>query len=210
VHILSKKRFKDGSILEWADRESLRYTKGDFITYIWVEPDGPGIFSAPRVIRSYELNRWDEYPDGASEIIEEDKKRDIIDKVKSYYLRCRDETLEEKLDRDNRVAKFQAGKETVPFDKKVLEDGSIIEPDDRRGRIKYTEGSYSTSIKIDIRNHLLKKNEWILISSSIIKWKTRPQGAQEMINKEKKQEIIEKVKMCYREMLPGKIILKIE
>ena len=74
---LFKKRkvtFEDGSSVEWSGRDSLKYTEGGSSVYIWVDFES-GFFSNGKVIKSSSINTW-----GG-----EEKKKEIIDKVKGYY-----------------------------------------------------------------------------------------------------------------------------
>lgn len=84
----NKLNFPDGSCLEWVDRETLRYSEKDMSVLIWVDYE-PGFFSAGRVIKAASIDKWiSAGPMNASEI-EEDKKQEIIRKIRQYYKKSR-------------------------------------------------------------------------------------------------------------------------
>lgn len=82
----NKKIFKDGSFLEWVDKETLRYVEGGFNVLVWVDYFEEGLFSNGRVIKASSLVKWDSKPQNYSETIDELKKNEIINKIKEYYL----------------------------------------------------------------------------------------------------------------------------
>ena len=88
----TRKVFDDGSSVEWIDKETIKYTEGDYSLLIWVDFE-PGFFSYGRTIKSASIETWDTKPRGESKLIDENKKQDIIDKIQRYYKsfgkRCR-------------------------------------------------------------------------------------------------------------------------
>lgn len=81
---MSKKTFDDGSSVEWVDKETVRYSEGEFSVLIWVDFE-PGFWSSGRVIRSSSIKNWSATPTGCSATIDAEKKREIIDKIQRYY-----------------------------------------------------------------------------------------------------------------------------
>jgi hypothetical protein len=78
------KTFNDGSSVDWVDKETLRYTKGEFSALIWVDFE-PGFFSAGRIIRSFSIAKWEAAPVGSTDEIDTESKEEIINKIKLYY-----------------------------------------------------------------------------------------------------------------------------
>jgi hypothetical protein len=56
-----KKTFDNGSYVEWVDRETLKYTSGDFSVLVWVDFE-PGLFSGGRIIKASSIKNWDAKP----------------------------------------------------------------------------------------------------------------------------------------------------
>lgn len=76
--------FDDGSVIEWVDRETLRYSEGNFSSLIWVDFE-PGIFNSGRIINSSSIVRWERSPPGSPEDIDMDKRKEILSKIQLYY-----------------------------------------------------------------------------------------------------------------------------
>lgn len=77
--------FDDGSSIEWEDRQSLKYDEGNgYMALIWVD-DEPGFFSRGMVLMIQSLDRWREAPTGCSLEISNEKKQEIVNKVRKYY-----------------------------------------------------------------------------------------------------------------------------
>jgi hypothetical protein len=74
----------DGSRLVWKDRETLCYEDAGRLALIWVDYE-PGFFSRGRVIHMSSLERWHQTPQGADEAISDEKKGQIIAKVRQYF-----------------------------------------------------------------------------------------------------------------------------
>jgi hypothetical protein len=74
----------DGSVIEWVDKETLRYTENGFSVSIWVDFE-PGFFNSRRIIKSSSIVRWDIRPEGCSDAIGMDKRNEILAKVQQYY-----------------------------------------------------------------------------------------------------------------------------
>lgn len=77
--------FDDGSSIEWEDRESLQYREVDgHIALIWVDFE-PGFFSRGRVLMIESLDKWHTVPEGRSLDLSNEKREEIIAKVRKYY-----------------------------------------------------------------------------------------------------------------------------
>jgi hypothetical protein len=61
VYMSRKKTFDNGSYVEWVDRETLKYTSGDFSVLVWVDFE-PGLFSGGRIIKASSIKNWDAKP----------------------------------------------------------------------------------------------------------------------------------------------------
>lgn len=79
-----KKVFDDGSVVEWVDKETLRYTNGSFSVLVWVDFE-PGFFSTGRIIKASSIKKWDTFPNGDIETVNDMQKRDIIERIQKYY-----------------------------------------------------------------------------------------------------------------------------
>ena len=185
---MSKKQtFEDGSSVEWVDRETVKYTENGFSTLVWVD-FAPGFFSGGRVIISSHIIKWRSWPAGSSELIDENKKREIIEKIKKYFgKKCREETLEERVGREKIEAKITS--------KKIFEGCSSIEPINRE-LYKYTEEGFSTTVRVVYKPGFFS-GKWIIKSSSLVKWDSWPDGSSEFIDENKKQEIIEQIQRYF-------------
>jgi len=80
----TRKFFNDGSSIEWIDRETLQYLEGEFSVLVWVDFE-PGFFSNGKIIKASSIIKWDTKPDECTELIDEIKKKEIIDKIQQYY-----------------------------------------------------------------------------------------------------------------------------
>ena len=58
--------------------------KGRIKSPCWVDFE-PGLFSNGRIIKSESISVWDSKPDDVPEVIDESTKKEIIEKIKSYY-----------------------------------------------------------------------------------------------------------------------------
>jgi len=76
--------FDDGSIVEWIDRETLKYTTGDYSVLVWVDFE-PGFFAGGRILKASSINKWDAKPKDAPSLIGKDTKQEIIKKILKYY-----------------------------------------------------------------------------------------------------------------------------
>jgi hypothetical protein len=74
----------DGSVIEWVDKETLRYTENGFTGSIWVDFK-PGFFNSGRIIKSFSIVRRDGRPEGCPDVIGMDKRKEILAKVQHYY-----------------------------------------------------------------------------------------------------------------------------
>lgn len=77
-------RFDDGTTIEWVDRETLRFSDGDFSALIWVD-FGPGLFSRERVLDVSRLKNWTTTPKGVSTSLTETDRDKILRRVEEYY-----------------------------------------------------------------------------------------------------------------------------
>jgi hypothetical protein len=74
----------DGSQIEWVDKETLRYSENGYSVLIWVDFEA-GLFKSGRVIKLSSLSNWQTRPKDKSDIIDELKKNEIVEKIKHYY-----------------------------------------------------------------------------------------------------------------------------
>ena len=74
----------DGSVIEWVDKETLRYTESGSSVLIWVDFED-GFFSSGSIIKSSSIVRWDRRPEGCPDAIGMDKRKEILAKVQQYY-----------------------------------------------------------------------------------------------------------------------------
>jgi len=81
---MSKIVFDDGSVIEWIDKETLRYSEGGYALNIWVDFE-PGFFSSGRIVQAALIKDWSATPPGVASTISAAKRQDILDKVKKYY-----------------------------------------------------------------------------------------------------------------------------
>jgi len=216
---MPKREFEDGSTLEHAGRDSLKYTEGDCFTYIFwdyrgISKERATLPSSTMVIVSTDIRRWDEYPDGISAVIDDDKRREIVSKIKSVYNDCREETPEEAEERQRRKVE-EFGEKVLQVKphiyKKEFEDGSVIQKDKRLYRLKYIEGEYSFSIKYEQKLRFFSNKIDIVIDTQTLEsWSTRPEGSSEFIDDDKKREILEKVMLYYRTLFSPKFVVKLD
>jgi len=78
------KNFKDGSIVEWIDKETLRYKKNNCFVDVWVDWKQTGWFSSTRIIKASLLENWNCLDDTITKAIDDIDKKDIIDKINNY------------------------------------------------------------------------------------------------------------------------------
>lgn len=78
------KQYSDSSSIEWVDRETLKYSEGSRSVLIWVDFE-PGVFSRGRIIKTSSITSWSDKTNDDNESIDDDKKQDILNKVKDYY-----------------------------------------------------------------------------------------------------------------------------
>ena len=80
--------FDDDSIVEWVDKETLRYSKGIFSALVWVDFE-PGFFSQGRIIRASSITEWESKPVKFPPLIDGSSKKEIISKIQEYYRRLK-------------------------------------------------------------------------------------------------------------------------
>ncbi len=78
------KSFDDGSSVEWIDRETLKYSRGEFSVLVWIDSE-PGVFSTGRIIRMSSIRNWETSPEGCSDQIDDNVRKEIIDKILLYF-----------------------------------------------------------------------------------------------------------------------------
>ncbi len=76
--------FLDGSLVQWVDKETLRYSDSDHTALIWVDFE-PGFFTGGRVIKASSIAKWESCPSNESCDISDEIKMQIISKVTKYY-----------------------------------------------------------------------------------------------------------------------------
>ena len=76
--------FNDGSSIEWINREGLKYIENGFSVLIWVD-FASGFFSKRRIIKLSSIKYWNNKPNGCSDVINKNKKKEIISKAQQYY-----------------------------------------------------------------------------------------------------------------------------
>lgn len=81
---VKKISFDDGATVEWVDRETLRYSKEGRSVLVWVDFE-KGIFSNNKVIKSYSIKSWEDYAGNMINLIDENEKKEIINKIYEYY-----------------------------------------------------------------------------------------------------------------------------
>ena len=91
--------FNDKSKVEFASRESVRYSEGQFTKEIWVVGE-KGIFTNTRIIMAKSIEFWDEVPKGEKKEISSCMKWKILARVLEYFsqkgCKCRvEEVLED-------------------------------------------------------------------------------------------------------------------
>ncbi|MDZ4157399.1 MAG: hypothetical protein U1E09_12675 [Methylococcales bacterium] len=87
--------FDDASVIEWIDKETLRYSEKDFSVSIWVDFE-PGFFKSGRIIKASSIKNCNNNAEDKLEKITTSKKEEILAKVQNYYhfknIKCRVET----------------------------------------------------------------------------------------------------------------------
>jgi hypothetical protein len=78
------KNFEDGSVIEWLDKETLRYKKNKCYIDVWVDWKETGWFSSTRIIKVSLLKNWNCTDNTINKIINDVDKKDIIDKINQY------------------------------------------------------------------------------------------------------------------------------
>lgn len=77
--------FDDGSSVEWRDRETLLYTKGHLLCYIWVDYFEKSFFSGGRVIHVKSINKWSDVDAMEVSEMSNDEKNQVLERIKKYY-----------------------------------------------------------------------------------------------------------------------------
>lgn len=77
-------KFSDGSAIEWVDKESLKYLENCFQIVVWVDFES-GFFSQGRVIKASSITHWNISPIGCSDVVDNDKRDEILNKLEHYY-----------------------------------------------------------------------------------------------------------------------------
>jgi len=76
--------FSDGSKISWLDRETLIYEESTYRATIWLD-FAPGLFSRARVLKLSSLSVWRNSLTQGDEPMSDEKKAEIIEKVRIYY-----------------------------------------------------------------------------------------------------------------------------
>lgn len=84
-----KKKFDDGSYINWKSKESVMYVDGEFSVEVWVDYFRSGFFSTGRIIKYPSVMKWSTRPTGYSEIINNEKRDEIIEKIKVFLGCCK-------------------------------------------------------------------------------------------------------------------------
>lgn len=75
---------KDGALIEWIDKETIRYTKNSFSVDVWTD-FGAGFFTRSRVLKSESIVYWRNTPNASITKINDSEKLEIIDAISEYY-----------------------------------------------------------------------------------------------------------------------------
>jgi hypothetical protein len=75
---------RSGSSLTWVDRETVRYTEGEFSALVWVDYE-PGFFARGRIIRTSSLATWETTPANAQREISPEQKQRIGADIQEYF-----------------------------------------------------------------------------------------------------------------------------
>ncbi len=84
-----KIEFKDGSSIEWKDKETLLYKKAGYELFISVDYYEINFFSAGRLVYSDSIKKWNSRPANSQDEITHSEKQEILRKVASYYEKLR-------------------------------------------------------------------------------------------------------------------------
>lgn len=84
---MTNKSYKviDGGIIEWIDKETLRYSEGLYSVSVWVDY-AAGIFNDKRIVRLSSIKHWDTKPQDASDLVTKAQQQRIIKGVQQYFL----------------------------------------------------------------------------------------------------------------------------
>lgn len=88
-----KSSFGEGDILiEWVDKETLRYIENGFSVLVWVDYE-PGFFARGRIVRVSSIKKWEAKPENCSDLIEPWQRQKITSEIQNYYhskkVKCR-------------------------------------------------------------------------------------------------------------------------
>ena len=78
-------RFTDGDRIDWIDRETFAYVRGDQRVLIWVDYE-PGLFRTGRVIRMASLKEWIE--NDSNRVVDPVSENDtllIVERLVEYF-----------------------------------------------------------------------------------------------------------------------------
>ncbi|MEQ1486360.1 hypothetical protein [Methyloglobulus sp.] len=84
-----KKKFDDGSYIKWASKETIMYVDGEFSVEVWGDYFRSGSFSTGRIIKYPSVMKWSARPESYSEIISNEKRNEIIEKIKVFLGHCK-------------------------------------------------------------------------------------------------------------------------
>lgn len=75
---------KNGALIEWIDKETIRYTKNGFSVDIWVDFE-EGFFKRGRVLKSESIACLGNTPNECTTKISDLEKLELISAVNEYY-----------------------------------------------------------------------------------------------------------------------------
>lgn len=81
---MKKYTCKNGALIEWIDKETIRYTKNGFSVDIWTDFER-GFFSRGRVLKSESIAYWNTAPSEGNVEIDSLDKVELIEAVNEYY-----------------------------------------------------------------------------------------------------------------------------
>ena len=81
---MKKYMCKNGALIEWVDKETIRYTKNGFSVDIWVDFE-EGFFKRGRILKSESIVLWEKTPNECTTQISDLEKLELISSVNEYY-----------------------------------------------------------------------------------------------------------------------------
>lgn len=81
---MKKYMCKNGALIEWIDKETIRYTKNGVSVDIWTDFE-KGFFKRGRVLKSESIVCWGNTPNECTTKISDLEKSELINAVNEYY-----------------------------------------------------------------------------------------------------------------------------